>query len=225
VKETVNKRTSSGNGDVPFDVNCRACKRLADFMDGVAQEFPDYHCRPVPPFGDAEARLLVVGLAPGKHGANASGRPFTGDHAGVLLYKTLYAYGFSSLPESRDRNDGLELYDCRLSNAVKCLPPENKPTTEEIRTCNRFLQADLSRLPRNGVIVALGKIAHDAVLRAKEMKLSSMKFAHAAEHQFTDGHRMIDSFHCSRYNTQTRRLTEPMFKKVFKIARKYVDKA
>jgi len=184
-------------------------------MDEISIEYPDYHCRPVPPFGDPSARLLVVGLAPGKHGANASGRPFTGDHAGILLYKTLHAYGFSSEPESQDRGDGLELFGCRLSNAVKCLPPENKPTTG----------ADLSRLPDNGVIVALGKIAHDAVLRAKDMKLSSMKFAHAAEHQFEDGHRMIDSFHCSRYNTQTRRLTEPMFRKVFSKARKYVDKA
>lgn len=206
-----------------FNKSCRDCPRLAAFLDEVSQQHPDYYCKPVPPFGDARAGLLVVGLAPGKHGANASGRPFTGDHAGILLYKTLHAFGFSSRPESVNAKDGLKLSNCRLSNAVKCLPPDNKPNADEMKQCNHFLQADIATLPGNGVIVALGKIAHDSVLRAKQLKLSSCKFGHAAVHEFDDGHTMIDSFHCSRYNTNTRRLTEPMFNDVFKMARKLVD--
>jgi len=184
---------------------------------------PGYWCRPVAPFGDPAARLLIVGLAPGMHGANASGRPFTGDYAGILLYQTLHKLGFASRPDSVSRDDGLKLAGCRITNAVKCLPPQNKPEGREIATCNRYLQAELSALPRNAVILALGKIAHDAVLRARGLKLSAHKFAHAAEHRLPNGDRLLDSYHCSRYNTQTRRLTAAMFETVMHRARQLVE--
>lgn len=205
-----------------FHRDCRLCPRLAQFLDGVKADHPDYHAAPVPAFGDPDARLLIVGLAPGMHGANASGRPFTGDYAGILLYRTLHELGFSSAPESLARDDGLELYDCRITNAVKCLPPQNKPQTAEIRTCNGFLAAELRDLPAGAVILALGRIAHDAVLRAFGCKLSAYRFAHAAEHRLEDGRWLLDSYHCSRYNTQTRRLTEPMFRSVIARARELV---
>ncbi|HSH29503.1 MAG TPA: uracil-DNA glycosylase [Thiohalobacter sp.] len=202
-----------------FDSGCRACPRLAEFLDGVKAGHPDYHAGPVAPFGDTAARLLIVGLAPGMHGANATGRPFTGDYAGILLYRTLYEQGFSSAPESRARDDGLQLHDCRITNAVKCLPPQNKPQTAEIRTCNGYLAAELSDLPAGAVILALGRIAHDAVLRALGRKLSAWRFAHGAEHRLDDDRWLLDSYHCSRYNTQTRRLTEAMFQEVVARAR------
>lgn len=202
-----------------FHSDCRACPRLAQFLDGVKAEYPDYHAAPVAPFGDPAARLLIVGLAPGMHGANASGRPFTGDYAGILLYRTLHDLGFSSNPESRARDDGLELYDCRITNAVKCLPPQNKPQTAEVRACNGYLAAELHDLPAGAVILALGRIAHDAVLRAFGCKLSQYRFAHAAEHRLEGGRLLLDSYHCSRYNTQTRRLTETMFQTVVARAR------
>lgn len=202
-----------------FDVRCQQCTRLATFLTEVKQEHPDYFCKPVPPFGDKNARLLIVGLAPGKHGANATGRPFTGDYAGVLLYQTLYDYGFSTAPESQHAKDGLQLLDCRITNAVKCLPPENKPTTEEVRTCNGFLSAEIQGMPEGSVLLALGSIAHNAVLRAEGVKLSTYKFGHAAVHELPSGQVLLDSYHCSRYNTQTRRLTEDMFRDVFDQAR------
>lgn len=202
-----------------FDADCRQCERLAGFLDDVGRDYPDYYARPVPPFGDPQARLLIVGLAPGMHGANASGRPFTGDHAGILLYQTLYDFGFSTAPESRSRDDGLELNDCRITNAVKCLPPQNKPQTSEIRQCNNFLKNELAGLPSRAVILALGRIAHDAVLRAQEERACDHVFGHAAEHWLSNGLRLIDSYHCSRYNTQTRRLTTDMFRAVFARAR------
>ena len=206
-----------------FDRDCRACARLATFLDDNKRQYPDYHARPVPPFGDPQARLLVVGLAPGMHGANASGRPFTGDHAGILLYRTLYDFGFASAPESRDRHDGLTLRDCRITNAVKCLPPANKPTTQEIRTCNPFLAAELRDLPERAVIVALGGVAHGAVLRAFALPAKGRSFAHGGESALPGNRLLIDSYHCSRYNTQTRRLTEPMFRAVFERARACLD--
>lgn len=205
-----------------FDPSCRSCARLSDFLDQVSVDYPDYFARPVPAFGDPEARLLIVGLAPGMHGANRTGRPFTGDYAGILLYQTLFECGFSNAPESIAADDGLLLNDCRISNAVKCLPPQNKPLTEEIRNCNTFLKAELTGLPANAVVLALGKIAHDAVLRALSLPLSHHKFAHAAEHDlglFT----LLDSYHCSRYNTQTRRLTEEMFRAVVDRAREMLN--
>lgn len=186
-------------------------------------QFPTYHARPVAPFGDPEARLLIVGLAPGMHGANATGRPFTGDHAGILLYRTLHHFGFANLPESRSLEDGLCLRDCRITNAVKCLPPENKPTGQEVRQCNRYLAVELSTLKPGSVVITLGSIAHRAVLQALNMKQAAACFGHASEHRLDCGVRLIDSYHCSRYNTQTRRLTEAMFKAVFARARAMLD--
>jgi Uracil-DNA glycosylase len=208
---------------VVFDRSCTDCPRLARFLAEGRKEYPDYYCAPVAPFGDPKARLILVGLAPGFHGANATGRPFTGDHAGLLLYRTLHRFGFASQPESKSRDDRLKLIGCRISNSVKCVPPENKPTPAEIRTCNRFLAADLARVSTRSVLLALGSIAHNAALRALALKPSEYKFAHAAEHELPTGHLLLDSYHCSRYNTQTRRLTEQMFVDVFARARKLVD--
>lgn len=198
-----------------FDSQCRRCDRLASFLDGVRSSHPDYYARPVPPFGDAHPRLLIVGLAPGMHGANRTGRPFTGDYAGVLLYETLHKFGYASRPQSVSADDGLVLSGCRISNAVKCLPPENKPTGGEINTCNRYLAAELAALPSATVVLALGNIAHQAVLKALGLKVGAYKFGHAARHALPSGMVLYDSYHCSRYNTQTRRLTEPMFHQVF----------
>ena len=198
-----------------FDPDCRRCPRLASFLDKVKKDHPDYHARPVAPFGDANASLLIVGLAPGMHGANATGRPFTGDYAGILLYKTLYLYGYSNHPESTSRSDGLRLKGCRITNAVKCLPPQNKPETSEIQTCNQYLTAELATLKAGAVILALGTIAHNAVLRAVGLKQNGHRFGHGAEHELPGGLTLIDSYHCSRYNTQTKRLTERMFHDIF----------
>ncbi len=193
-----------------FSIECRRCPRLAGFLDEVAERYPDYHARPVAPFGDDGARLLIVGLAPGMHGANATGRPFTGDYAGILLYQTLFDLGLASQPDATAVDDGLELYGCRITNAVKCLPPENKPTGSEIDTCNDYLAAELERLPGSSVVLALGTIAHRAILKARKCKLSAFPFAHGAEHRL-EKFRLVDSYHCSRYNTQTRRLNQDMF--------------
>lgn len=197
-----------------FDPACRRCLRLATFLDEGRARHPDYHCAPVAPFGDARPRLLIVGLAPGFHGANATGRPFTGDYAGVLLYETLYAFGWASAPVSVSRDDGLALRGCRITNAVKCVPPANKPTPAEIATCNDFLRAELDALDPGTVVLALGAIAHAAVLRSRGLRAAAYRFGHAAEHRLPDGRRLIDSYHCSRYNTQTRRLTPEMFRAV-----------
>jgi len=201
-----------------FDIHCRACPRLAGFLDEVKARHPDYFAAPVPAFGDAHPRLLIVGLAPGMHGANRSGRPFTGDYAGILLYQALFDLGLSSAPVSEHANDGLELHGVRISNAVKCLPPQNKPETSEIIECNRFIKHEIEHLPSGCNLLALGKIAHDAVLRAYGLKMSALKFAHAASHPLPDGRTLTDSYHCSRYNTQTRRLTPEMFHSVLKQA-------
>lgn len=198
-----------------FDIECQQCPRLAGFLQEVRQRYPDYHARPVAPFGDVAPNLLIVGLAPGMHGANRTGRPFTGDYAGVLLYETLFKYGYASAETSVSADDGLVLTGCRISNAVKCLPPENKPSTEEIRVCNRFLANEIKALPNQLVILALGNIAHQAVLKALGLKVGGYKFGHAARHALPDGRILYDSYHCSRYNTQTRRLTAPMFHAVF----------
>jgi uracil-DNA glycosylase family 4 len=197
-----------------FDPGCSRCARLVAFLEEGRTRYPAYHCAPVAPFGDARPSLLVVGLAPGFHGANASGRPFTGDYAGVLLYETLYACGWSSAPVSVARDDGLALRGSRITNAVKCVPPANKPTPAEIATCNQFLVAELAALPAGAVILALGAIAHGAVLRARGLKAAAYRFGHGAEHVLPDGRALFDSYHCSRYNTQTRRLTPGMFLEV-----------
>jgi uracil-DNA glycosylase family 4 len=198
-----------------FDPKCRACPRLARHLDQVRRRYPAYHGRPVAPFGDRQARLLIVGLAPGLHGANATGRPFTGDYAGILLYQTLYDYGFASRAVSTARGDGLVLTNCRITNAVKCLPPENKPTTVEVDTCSPYLQAELAGLTRGSVILALGAVAHRAVLRALGLRLSGYPFAHGRHHRLPEERHLLDSYHCSRYNTQTGRLSKQMFRRVF----------
>lgn len=202
-----------------FDPDCRRCPRLASFLDEVKGEHPDYHCRPVAPFGAGDARLLIVGLAPGKHGANRTGRPFTGDYAGVLLYRTLHKFGFGTHQGSDDPDDGLELIDCRITNAVKCLPPDNKPVGAEINTCNRYLANELQGLPQGSVILALGGIAHRAVIKALKLRQASYPFGHEEVHDLGNA-RMLDSYHCSRYNTNTGRLTVDMFESVFKTASK-----
>jgi uracil-DNA glycosylase family 4 len=194
-----------------YDPDCTLCPRLAAFLAEGRRAYPDYFCRPVPPFGDPAARLLIVGLAPGFHGANASGRPFTGDYAGILLYETLFEFGLSTAPVSVSADDGLRLLDCRISNSVKCVPPGNKPLPAEIANCNRYLAAELATVRSGTVLLALGSIAHGAVLRAVGLKLSAYPFAHGAEHTLPGGLHMIDSYHCSRYNTNTRRLTTRMF--------------
>jgi uracil-DNA glycosylase family 4 len=204
-------------------LNCTDCRRLAGFLADVRHKHPDYHARPVEPFGDPKARLLIVGLAPGMHGANRSGRPFTGDYAGILLYETLHKFGFADRPQSVSRDDGLELIDCRITNAVKCLPPENKPEPAEVKTCNRYLEQELQISTDVRVILALGNIAHKAVLMALGLKQSALPFAHNARHDLPpnehEGRVLIDSYHCSRYNTQTRRLTTEGFHDVFRSIR------
>ena len=197
------------------DPNCTRCPRLASYLAEVKSEHPDYLCRPVPPFGVKQPDLLIVGLAPGLRGANASGRPFTGDHAGILLYQTLHQFGFGSRPESNGVLDGLELMGCRITNAVKCLPPANKPLPEEVRTCNGYLRNELGRLPASSVVLALGRIAHGAVLLASGVRQRQYPFTHGAIHRLPSGLRLVASYHCSRYNTQTRRLTPEMFRAVF----------
>lgn len=197
-----------------FNPHCRNCPRLAGHLDEVKADYPDYHCRPVPPVGDSEASVLIVGLAPGMHGANASGRPFTGDHAGILLYRTLFEAGFSNQPESTHAGDSLRLHDCRITNAVKCLPPGNKPTAAEVRACNTYLANELGQT-RPRIVLALGRVAHEAVLRALGHRQSAFPFRHGQVHACPDGPLLVDSYHCSRYNTQTRRLTPAMFREVF----------
>jgi len=205
-----------------YDKDCRACPRLAEFLDTVNERYPDYFCKPVPPFGDSTSRFLIVGLAPGMHGANRTGRPFTGDHAGILLYQMLHKYGFTSAAESLATDDGLVMKGCRITNAVKCLPPDNKPVGAEINTCNTFLKNELHSMPNGSLIMALGGIAHRAVIKALGGRQVDYKFAHAAEHDLGDL-LMLDSYHCSRYNTNTRRLTGEMFDAVFERARELSD--
>lgn len=207
-----------------FDQECRQCKRLNEFLLEVKQNYPGYHARPVAPFGDPNARLLIVGLAPGMHGANATGRPFTGDYAGLLLYEALYEFGYSNQPISESLADGLEIKNCRITNAVKCLPPQNKPTSVEIALCNNFLAAELKTLPQGAVILALGTIAHQAVLKAYGLKLSSAKFGHNILHELPGGRMMINSYHTSRYNVQTNRLTKEMFADVFRTIGTLLDR-
>jgi uracil-DNA glycosylase family 4 len=172
----------------------------------------------VPSFGPPDAKLVFVGLAPGMHGANRTGRPFTGDYAGILLYETMYELGLATASESLSLTDGLKLQGARIANAVKCVPPENKPLPDEIRTCNAYLKIELGELKRAKVLLALGRVAHDAVLMALGLKRSQFAFGHGSEHALDGGRTLIDSYHCSRYNTSTKVLTEPMFKKVVKRA-------
>jgi uracil-DNA glycosylase family 4 len=202
-----------------FDARCRRCPRLADFREQSGRLHPGYHAAPVPAFGDDDPEWLIVGLAPGMHGANRTGRPFTGDHAGIVLYATLHEIGVASRAESTSADDDLRLAGVRITNAVKCLPPANKPTPAEARECNGFLRAELAAHRRLRVLLALGRIAHDAVLDAAGEARGAFRFAHGAEHRLGDGRWLVDSYHCSRYNTQTRRLTKDMFHKVLLRAR------
>lgn len=198
-----------------YDSNCKDCDRLSSFLGQVKNKNPDYFCKPVPSVGQKEPPFLIVGLAPGMHGANKTGRPFTGDHAGILLYKTLYKFGFSNSDKSESTSDNLKLNRCRITNAVKCLPPDNKPSTAEIKNCNKFLRSEIFELKENSILLALGLIAHNAILRALNLTKKEYKFAHGRRHNLPKKLIMFDSYHCSRYNTQTKRLTESMFHEVF----------
>jgi uracil-DNA glycosylase family 4 len=202
-----------------YDPDCSRCPRLASFLGEVRVRYPDYWARPVPSFGAADPRIVIVGLAPGLHGANRTGRPFTGDYAGILLYQTLHEVGLANRPHSETRDDALKLRQARIINSVKCVPPQNKPTPAEIRTCNGYLGAELASLARVRVVLALGRIAHEAFLRASGLKPSAFPFGHGREHPLEDGRTLLDSYHCSRYNTSTRRLTTEMFQSV--VARAY----
>ena len=197
-----------------YDPRCTRCPRLTQYLATIRARHPGYFAHPVPSFGDEAPRLLIIGLAPGLHGANRTGRPFTGDHAGILLYETLYAAGLANRPHSVSAEDPLRLKRTRIANAVKCVPPANKPLPEEIRRCNAFLAAELTGLTRVRVLLALGRVAHEAVLLARNQPRSGYPFAHGREHRLSAELTMLDSYHCSRYNTQTRRLTTAMFRAV-----------
>lgn len=202
--------------------DCPLCPRLVAFRETWRLREPDWHNAPVPSFGSAEARLLIVGLAPGLRGANRTGRPFTGDYAGDLLYGTLSEFGFARGTYAARPDDGFTLVDARITNAVRCVPPENKPTTLEIATCRQFLTATIAEMPNLRAIVALGRIAHDSVLRALGLKLAAAPFKHGARAP-TDQAILFSSYHCSRYNTNTGVLTAEMFRAVFAMVRAELD--
>jgi len=199
--------------------DCPLCPRLGEFRAQARAKEPDWHNAPVASFGDANAQLLIVGLAPGLQGANRTGRPFTGDYAGDLLYATLLEYGFAKGVYQARPDDGLKLVDCRISNAVRCVPPQNKPLPTEINTCRQFLVATIATMPKLRAIVALGRIAHDSTLKALGLRNGAAPFAHGAVHK-ADTIKLYDSYHCSRYNTNTRVLTPEMFRNVFAKVRK-----
>jgi uracil-DNA glycosylase family 4 len=202
--------------------NCPRCPRLAAFRKQWRADEPAWFNAPVPSFGPRDARLLIVGLAPGLQGANRTGRPFTGDYAGVLLYETLWRFGFSRGTFDARPDDGLELIDCRITNAVRCVPPENKPTPAEIATCRDFLMPTISDMPKLRALVALGKIAHDSVVTAFGVKKSAMPFKHGGKNTL-GALTLFSSYHCSRYNTNTGVLTPEMFRGVFAEVRRYLD--
>ena len=201
------------------DRDCGLCPRLVRFRESWRAREPAWFNAPAPSFGPTDARLLVVGLAPGLRGANRTGRPFTGDGAGELLYRTLLTAGFARGRYEARPDDGLELVDCRIANAVRCAPPENKPLGAEIRACNEFLAAEIAGLARLEVVLALGRIAHDAVLYALGVRRAAAGFGHASSHRLENGLRLVDSYHCSRLNTNTGRLTPAMFEDVFRTVR------
>ncbi len=198
--------------------NCQKCPRLVSLRKACMREYPDWWNAPVPAWGDPKAWLGVIGLAPGKNGANRTGRPFTGDYAGDLLFSTFAKMGLSEGIYDKSIDDGVSLKGAIILNCVKCLPPENKPTLEEANNCRTYLTKQLAQLPDLKIVIALGKIAHDSFIRHVGGKLSHYKFAHNAQHSLPDNRILIDSYHCSRYNTQTGRLTEDMFCAVFKQA-------
>ena len=217
------KETKLSEAEPPRD--CPLCPRLVAYRRDNQATHPDWFNGPVPSFGAHDARLLIVGLAPGVQGANRTGRPFTGDYAGDLLYATLLEFGFAEGTYAARPDDGLELVDAMISNAVRCVPPQNKPTPLEAKTCLPFLSARIAALPRLKAVLALGRIAHDSVLVARGVKRGKAVFAHQASHDIGGGIHLFDSYHCSRYNTNTRRLTPEMFRAVFKDIRHYLDKA
>ena len=200
----------------PPSRDCPLCPRLVAFREANRQALPGRHHAPVPAFGAFDARLLVVGLAPGLHGANSTGRPFTGDYAGDLLYATLLQFGWATGTYAARTDDGLTLVDCRITNAVRCVPPQNRPLPLESKTCNAFLKAEIAALPRLRAILALGRVAHEATLRAHDLPLKAASFAHGAVHTLPGGVLLADSYHCSRYNTNTGRLTATLFTDVFR---------
>jgi uracil-DNA glycosylase family 4 len=202
--------------------NCSRCPRLAAFRKQWRASEPAWFNAPVPSFGPVDARLLIVGLAPGLQGANRTGRPFTGDHAGLLLYETLGRYGFSRGTFDARPDDGLELIDCRITNAVRCVPPENKPTPAEINTCRDFLMPTIAEMPKLRAVVALGKIAHDSVVTAFGARKSALPFKHGGKNAL-ENLTLFSSYHCSRYNTNTGVLTPEMFRAVFADVRRYLD--
>lgn len=204
-------------------VDCALCPRLADLRHRNRSSYPDWHNAPVASFGDRRARLLVVGLAPGLRGANRTGRPFTGDHAGEILYRTLIDHGFARGDYRATPDDGLELIDCRIANAVRCVPPENRPIGSEINACRRFLVGELAGTPRPRVVLPLGGIAHGSVLRALGLPLRQMPFRHGAVYRPEDAPILAPCYHCSRYNLNTGRLTPAMFTQVFGRIRALVD--
>lgn len=201
----------------PFD--CTQCPRLSKFLKLVKARYPGYHAQPVNAFGATDPKLLIIGLAPGMHGANRTGRPFTGDFAGILLYQTLHKFGFATQSESTSVDDGLQLLGCRITNAVKCLPPENKPIPTEIKQCNQYLTSEINEfIQKDGMaLLVLGTVAHRAAFMSLGLKLKDYPFGHGAEHHLPmgSGLKLYDSYHCSRYNTQTKRLTSKMFEQVF----------
>ena len=203
---------------------CRKCPRLADFLDEQRKIRPSYFNGPVPNFFSPDPKLIVIGLAPGMHGANQTGRPFTGDWAGDLLYAALAKYGFSTGQQDKHREDGLELNGAMVTNVVRCVPPQNKPTASEINSCREsFHQPQLEALPDAKVLLCLGKISHDSTVRALGLRLATHKFGHGTEYLDPNGRIILSSYHCSRYNTNTRRLTEEMFFKIFERARQICD--
>ena len=203
--------------------DCGLCPRLVSFRAENRTAFPDKFNAPVPSFGGMDATFLVVGLAPGLRGANFSGRPFTGDYAGDLLYKALLKFGFAKGEYGAHAEDGLQLVNCRITNAVRCVPPENKPTPAEMKQCLVFLKAELAAMKNLRVILSLGKISHDSVVKSCGGKPGDYKFVHGAAHELPGGVvRLVDSYHCSRYNTNTGRLTEAMFFDAFKIIKNYL---
>lgn len=203
--------------------DCPLCPRLAAFRHAAKVRRPDWHNAPVPSFGDPAARLLIVGLAPGLSGANRTGRPFTGDGAGFTLYPALARFGFSRGRFDARPDDDLELVDCRITNAVRCVPPENRPSGAEIATCRSFLVPEIATAPAPRVILTLGRIAHDSTLRALGLKLKAHPFAHGAVYAIGDGRRLAASYHCSRYNMNTGRLTEAMLDAVLAEIRAFLD--
>lgn len=194
--------------------NCQTCPRLLAFRESNRAEYPSFFNSPVPSFGSLTAQFLVVGLAPGLKGANATGRPFTGDYAGIILYSALKKYGFAKGSYEARPDDGFTLINCRITNAVRCVPPENKPETSEIKNCNQFLRTEISAMANLRVILSLGLVSHNAVLSAYHLKASYAKFAHGTAHKLNDKVTLLNTYHSSRYNINTGRLTQEMFDNV-----------